>query len=48
MSSPAPPGPQSQLARLADAGLAAYAGTELEFIVFTDSTNRRGPVGTGI
>jgi len=28
---------KAQLARLADAGLAAYAGTELEFIVFTDS-----------
>ncbi len=26
-----------QLARLADAGMAAYVGTELEFIVFTDT-----------
>ena len=31
------PGPPPQLDRLAERGWAAYAGTELEFIVFEDS-----------
>ena len=35
-----------QLARLADAGLAAFVGTELEFIVFRDTL--RAGVGAGL